>query len=82
MKRKDNSYPVNTDNPDVAAEKEHIKQLEDELLILRIEYAYLKELRRLRLEEETLQKKLDNAIKHTASCQYRRTFHSDQGLAY
>ena len=25
LKRKDNSYPVNTDNPDVAAEKEHIK---------------------------------------------------------
>lgn len=25
---------------------------------------------------------LDNAIKLTASCQYRRTFHSDQGWAY
>lgn len=36
---------------------EHIKQLEDELLKLRIENAYLKELRRLRLEEETLLKK-------------------------
>lgn len=35
---------------------EHIKQLEDELLKLRIENAYLKELRRLRLEEETLLK--------------------------
>lgn len=31
---------------------EHIKQLEDELLKLRIENAYLKELRRLRLEDE------------------------------
>ena len=57
LKRKDNSYPVNTDNPDVAADKEHIKQLEDELLRLRIENAYLKELGRLRLEE-TLQKKM------------------------
>ena len=36
---------------------EYIKQLEDELLRLRIENAFLKELRRLRLEEETLLKK-------------------------
>jgi hypothetical protein len=31
---------------------EHIKELEDELLKLRIENAFLKELRRLRLEDE------------------------------
>lgn len=37
---------------------EYLKQLEDENLKLRIENAYLKELRRLRLEEETLLKKL------------------------
>lgn len=36
---------------------EHIKKLEDELLKLRIENAYLKELRRLRLEGEALLKK-------------------------
>lgn len=36
---------------------EHVKELEDENLRLRIENAYLKELRRLRLEEEALQKK-------------------------
>lgn len=42
--------PVNTS-------VEYVKQLEDELLKLRIENAYLKELRRLRLEEETLLKK-------------------------
>ena len=36
---------------------ERIKELEDELLKLRIENAYLKELRRLRLEEEALLKK-------------------------
>ena len=36
---------------------EHVKQLEDELLKLRIENAFLKELRRLRLEEEALLKK-------------------------
>ena len=40
---------------DISAE--HIKELEDELLKLRIENAYLKELRRLRLEEEALLKK-------------------------
>ena len=31
---------------------EHVKELEDELLKLRIENAFLKELRRLRLEDE------------------------------
>ena len=36
---------------------EHVKELEDELLKLRIENAYLKELRRLRLEEEALLRK-------------------------
>ena len=36
---------------------EHVKELEDELLKLRIENAYLKELRRLRLEEKALPKK-------------------------
>jgi transposase len=36
---------------------EHVKQLEDELLRLKIENAYLKELRRLRLEEKALLKK-------------------------
>jgi len=39
-----------------ATDAERIKVLEDELLKLRIENAYLKELRRLRLEEERLQK--------------------------
>lgn len=36
---------------------EYLKQLEDENLKLRIENAYLKELRRLHLEEETLLKR-------------------------
>lgn len=43
--------------PPVDITAEHVKQLEDELLKLRIENAYLKELRRLRLEEEALLKK-------------------------
>ena len=45
------------ETPSVDTSAEHIKQLEDELLKLRIENAYLKELRRLRLEEEALMKK-------------------------
>ncbi len=45
------------DEMSVDTTAEHVKQLEDELLKLRIENAYLKELRRLRLEEETLLKK-------------------------
>lgn len=59
---------LNTDNknnkvqpvPEVSSvdsSAEHIKQLEEELLKLKIENAYLKELRRLRLEEEILLKK-------------------------
>lgn len=46
-----------TDMTTVDTSAERIKQLEDELLKLRIENAYLKELRRLRLEEEALLKK-------------------------
>ena len=46
-----------TDMTTVDTSAEHVKQLEDELLKLRIENAYLKELRRLRLEEEALLKK-------------------------
>ena len=45
------------DETTVDTSVEHVKQLEDELLKLRIENAYLKELRRLRLEEEALLKK-------------------------
>ena len=46
-----------TEETPVDTSAEHVKQLEDELLKLRIENAYLKELRRLRLEEEALLKK-------------------------
>lgn len=47
----------NLGNTPVDTSAEHIKELEDENLKLRIENAYLKELRRLRLEEEALLKK-------------------------
>ena len=46
-----------TENTCIDTSAEYVKELEDELLKLRIENAYLKELRRLRLEEETLLKK-------------------------
>ena len=46
-----------TDETLIDTSAEYVKQLEDELLKLRIENAYLKELRRLRLEEEALLKK-------------------------
>ena len=48
--KSDEEKPVDTS-------AEHIKELEDENLKLKIENAYLKELRRLRLEEEALLKK-------------------------
>ena len=55
IKKKTAVQAVNETTIDTS--EEHVKQLEDELLKLRIENAYLKELRRLRLEEETLLKK-------------------------
>ncbi len=56
-KKKTKTVVQNVDETTVDTSAEHIKQLEDELLKLRIENAYLKELRRLRLEEEALLKK-------------------------
>ena len=52
---KKTSKPIEEQPVDTSAE--HVKELEDENLKLRIENAYLKELRRLRLEEEALLKK-------------------------
>ena len=46
-----------TEESIVDTSAKHVKELEDELLKLRIENAFLKELRRLRLEEEALLKK-------------------------
>ena len=47
---------------------EHVKELEDELLKLRIENAFLKELRRLRLEDEA--KMRERRSSFTASEEY------------
>jgi len=47
---KNNTQPIGENTIDTSAE--HVKELEDELLKLRIENAFLKELRRLRLEDE------------------------------
>ena len=46
------NIPSSSESTPVDVSDEHVKQLEDELLKLRIENAYLKELRRLRLEGE------------------------------
>ncbi|WP_207717363.1 helix-turn-helix domain-containing protein, partial [Anaerosporobacter faecicola] len=43
---------VSSENITVNTSSEHVKELESELLKLRIENAFLKELRRLRLEDE------------------------------
>ena len=50
-------YSKPNEEQSVDTNAEYVKELEDELLKLRIENAYLKELRRLRLEEEALLKK-------------------------
>lgn len=56
-KNKAKTVVQSTEVTQVDTSAEHVKQLEDELLKLRIENAFLKELRRLRLEEEALLKK-------------------------
>lgn len=49
---KEKNTPSSSEDRVIDTSAEHVKQLEDELLKLRIENAYLKELRRLRLEDE------------------------------
>jgi hypothetical protein len=48
----DYDYDVIVEEKTIDTSAEHVKELEDELLKLRIENAFLKELRRLRLEDE------------------------------
>ncbi|MGC6174544.1 IS3 family transposase [Lacrimispora sp. 38-1] len=59
---KDNQVHSFSDNTPVDTSAERVKQLEDELLKLKIENAYLKELRRLRLEEENSSEKTARII--------------------
>ena len=50
------------ENDDSSDKSEYVKQLEDDLLKLKIENAYLKELRRLRLEDEArLRERLESS---------------------
>ena len=51
-KPKIDNKPIIQENSVIDTSAEHVKELEDELLKLRIENAFLKELRRLRLEDE------------------------------
>ena len=48
-------------NTEIDTSVEHVKKLEDELLKLRIENAFLKEMRRLRLEDEAKMRKLQKS---------------------
>lgn len=49
---KEKKVLLSSETTSVDTSAEHMKQLEEELLKIRIENAYLKELRRLRLEDE------------------------------
>ena len=51
-KPKKDTVPQPSEENTVHTSAEHVKELENELLKLRIENAFLKELRRLRLEDE------------------------------
>ena len=51
-KSKINNKSQEVEEKTIDTSAEHVKELEDELLKLRIENAFLKELRRLRLEDE------------------------------
>ena len=55
------SQNVKENTPNTSAE--HMKELEDELLKLRIENAFLKELRRLRLEDDAkMRERLESSV--------------------
>ena len=53
---KDNEQPIGASKIDTS--NEHVQQLEDQILKLKIENAFLKELRRLRLEDEAKTREL------------------------
>ena len=48
-------------NTEIDTRMEYVKELEDEILKLRIENAFLKEMRRLRLEDEAKMRKLQKS---------------------
>ena len=60
---------VPSEEPSVDTSAEYVKELEDELLKLRIENAFLKELRRLRLEDEakTRERQESSAVSEDSS---------------
>ena len=56
------------ENTTVDISVEHVKALEDELLKLRIENAFLKELRRLRLEDEAKMRERRSSFTASEEC--------------
>lgn len=70
FKDKEKKVLLSSETTSVDTSAEHVKQLKDELLKLRIENAYLKELRRLRLENEARlreQQELSTASEETSN---------------
>ena len=61
LKMNEKTAVKNIEQAPVDTSSEYVKQLEDELLKLRIENAFLKELRRLRLEDEAKMKDLQES---------------------
>lgn len=70
FKDKEKKVLLSSETTSVDTSAEDVKQLKDELLKLRIENAYLKELRRLRLENEAClreQQELSTASEETSN---------------
>ena len=59
----DNTHNKLVEESSVDTSAEHVKELEEELLKLRIENAFLKELRRLRLEDDAkMRERLESSV--------------------
>lgn len=71
---KEKNIPSSSKSTPVDTSAEHVKQLEDELLNLRIENAYLKELRRLRLEDEARLSERQESSTASEEISNRKTF--------
>ncbi|MBF1172291.1 MAG: IS3 family transposase [[Eubacterium] sulci] len=76
-KPKIDNKPIIQENSVIDTSAEHVKELEDELLKLRIENAFLKELRRLRLEDEAKMRE-----RHSSSTASEEKFKLKDLLSY
>ena len=67
-KSKIDNNPQEIEKRIIDTSAEHVKELEDELLKLRIENAFLKELRRLRLEDEAKMRERRSSLTASEEC--------------